>query len=185
MLKLRTWLGLGLYEEGIRQAKEASEISERIGDKQVGWSNLAGCCIATINWHGEGHSSFRASPRNCNVLQLAQSTVLDSFRHGETICQSNPVLLTFNAVNNYDTYVLTHAVKLQAGLWYRKNRFEEAKSEASRAVDAFENLGVVKDAECGRDLLLMIDRETRADGMSDSLDDDGEALETMSVANPY
>jgi len=36
---------------------------------------------------------------------------------------------------------------LQAELWYKRDRLEEAKSEALCAVDFFEKLGAVKDQE--------------------------------------
>ena len=34
-----------------------------------------------------------------------------------------------------------HRLILQARIWYRQRRFEDAKSEALRAADAFEKLG--------------------------------------------
>ena len=60
-------------------------------------------------------------------------------------------------VNN--TRPLAWAVQLQARLRYKQRRFEEAKSEALRAVDVFEKLGAAKDVECTRQLLQEIDEE--------------------------
>ena len=49
------------------------------------------------------------------------------------------------------------ALELQAGLWYREHRFEEAKSEALHAIGVFENVGATKDVERCRATLQNID----------------------------
>ena len=41
-------------------------------------------------------------------------------------------------------YLLGRAMQLQADIWHQQLRFEEAKSEALRAVDVFEDLGATK-----------------------------------------
>ena len=46
-----------------------------------------------------------------------------------------------------DAYSLGHATELQARLLYQQHRFEEAATEASRAVDVFEKLGAKKNVE--------------------------------------
>jgi len=46
-----------------------------------------------------------------------------------------------HAVNGHDAYLRARAMRLRAGFWHNQHRFEEAKSEALRAVDAFEKLG--------------------------------------------
>ena len=49
-----------------------------------------------------------------------------------------------------DLYMMGHAMRLQAGFWYNEDRIEEARSEACRAIDAFEQLGAAQDlAGCG------------------------------------
>ena len=58
-----------------------------------------------------------------------------------------------------DTRPLAWAVQLQAQLRYKQHRFEEAKSEALRAADAFEKLGATKDLEYTRKLFQEIDEE--------------------------
>ena len=55
-----------------------------------------------------------------------------------------------HAVNH--PYYLGLATELQARIWYRQHRLEEAKSEALRAVDIFEKLGAAKDVERCRKL---------------------------------
>ena len=49
------------------------------------------------------------------------------------------------------TYSLGRAMEVQAELWYRQDRLEEAMSEAVRAADVYEKLGAAKDLKkCGR-----------------------------------
>ena len=44
-------------------------------------------------------------------------------------------------------YLLAHAAKMQAGVFFRQRRFEEARSELLRAIDAFEKLAATTDVE--------------------------------------
>ena len=63
-----------------------------------------------------------------------------------------------------DTYKLGRAMHLQAGVWYRQRKLEEAKSEALHALEIYEQLGSTKDAAICRDFLQKIERaiESRA-----------------------
>ena len=72
-----------------------------------------------------------------------------------------------HAVN--DAYLLARTSRLQAGFWDKQRRFEEAKSEALRALDVFERLGAVNDAEETRRLLGRIDRDARSEPEMDGL----------------
>jgi len=60
-----------------------------------------------------------------------------------------------HAVDN--PYNSARASLLQATSWYRRHMFEEAKSEALRALEVFERLGVTDDATYTRELLGKID----------------------------
>ena len=84
-----------------------------------------------------------------------------------------------HAVN--DTYLLAWASQLQAVFWNKQRMFEEAKSEALRALGMFEKLGATNDAENTRNLLGWIDRSAQGMGLAipDESADDGEFLETM------
>jgi tetratricopeptide (TPR) repeat protein len=64
--------------------------------------------------------------------------------------------LKFHAVN--DTYKLGRGMEMQAGVWYRQLRLEEAKSEVSHALEILENLGAARNVEFCRDLLQRIER---------------------------
>ena len=76
-----------------------------------------------------------------------------------------------HAVNN--AYLLPHAMDQQTWLWGQQCRPEDTKSEALRALDAFEKLGTASDAEATR-LLHQIE-EAALDGSNR----DGELLETI------
>jgi tetratricopeptide (TPR) repeat protein len=58
------------------------------------------------------------------------------------------------------TYFLGHAMKLQAELWYKQDRLEEARSEALRAVEVYEKLGATKDLKKCSELLQHIEEKT-------------------------
>ena len=62
-----------------------------------------------------------------------------------------------HTVNN--AYLLGHATEAQAAIWHQQHRLEEARSEALRAVDLFEKLGAVRDVECCRKILRVIEEE--------------------------
>jgi len=63
-----------------------------------------------------------------------------------------------HAVNS--TYDLGLAMALQAQLWYRRDRVEEARSEVLRAVEIFEKFGAAGMVGICGDLLYDIERET-------------------------
>ena len=75
-------------------------------------------------------------------------------------------------------YLLGRAMQLQADIWHQQLRFEEAKSEALRAVDVFEDLGATKDAGATRKLLRRIEEGVSGPIIHDESDDNGELLET-------
>jgi tetratricopeptide (TPR) repeat protein len=69
------------------------------------------------------------------------------------------------------TLNLAHAMELQARVWYKQHKIEEAKSEVLRAVDVYKKLGAAKNMEDCRSLLRDIGRGLStavASGQSDS-----------------
>ena len=78
-----------------------------------------------------------------------------------------------NAVD--ETHKLGRAIQLQANIRYRQLRLEEAKSDASQALEIFEKLGAAGDAKVCRDLLQLVELEitNRTAGFQ------GELLEKM------
>jgi tetratricopeptide (TPR) repeat protein len=57
-----------------------------------------------------------------------------------------------------DTYELGRGMKMQADIWYRQQRLEEAKVEALDALENCEKLGAAGDARHCRDLLRKVER---------------------------
>ena len=197
----------GLHEEGIRAAKEASEIFERLGDGvnqawaliKLGWvfhyHNQLGSAeeavfhaIDLLSKSDEQYHLCRCHRLLGRIYRFKNDTE-KAIHHFETalgLASSfnglNPLFwirldlarlffdqarfddanvyiqhAKLHAVNNHDPYILARAMELQARIWYRQCRFEEAKSEGLRAVDAFEKLGAAGDMERVRQLLLWID----------------------------
>ena len=56
-----------------------------------------------------------------------------------------------------NAYRLGRAMGLRAGFWFEQRMFEEARLEASRAVDAYGKVGATKDIERCRQFLREID----------------------------
>jgi hypothetical protein len=52
---------------------------------------------------------------------------------------------------------LGRAMELQAQFWYKEGKFEEARSEALRAVDVYEKIGAAKDVEDCKIILRKIE----------------------------
>ena len=59
-------------------------------------------------------------------------------------------------------YNLGHAMGMQASIWYRQDRLEEARSEVLRATDIFEKLGAAGDLEDCEELVRNIQRKLNA-----------------------
>ena len=58
------------------------------------------------------------------------------------------------------TYYLGRTMHVQAELWYKQDRLQEARAEALRAIDVYEKLGAVRDLKMCRRLLRVIERKT-------------------------
>ena len=65
---------------------------------------------------------------------------------------------------------LGYATELQARVWYRQHRFEEARSEALRAAEVYEKLGAAKGVEECTTLLQQIQNELDTTATPDQLD---------------
>ena len=57
-----------------------------------------------------------------------------------------------------DIYLLGRATHLQARVWHRQGRLEDAKSEALRALEIYETSGAENDAKFCRDLLRIVEQ---------------------------
>jgi tetratricopeptide (TPR) repeat protein len=218
---------LGLYEEGIVQAKEAMQIHERFGDTveqarnlcQLAWllhddkqldtaeeaasratnllpdrgeQFLACQCHRALGsiYHSKGETE-RAVQHFEVALKVASSFNWDTelfwihsalaslFFGGDRFddAQAHAEQAKSHAVNN--AYLLGRAMELQATLWYRQHRHEEAKSEALRALDIYEKLGASYDIENFREIIRWIDQGImgRPAGLQSGLEFRGEPPE--------
>ena len=198
-----------LYKEGIQQAKEASEIFERLGDtvaqakclidlalllhdvKQFDAAEEAASrAIGLLPEKGE-QSQVCEGHRVLGDIYHSKGKTEKAIRHFEIalgIASSLNIVYhlfwvhfaladVFSGEGRFDSahihiehakshaagdaYNLARASRLQAELWDKQRRFEEAKSEALRTLGVFEKLGATHDAEETRRLLGRIDRNTR------------------------
>jgi len=78
-----------------------------------------------------------------------------------------------------NSYHLGLAIELQARVLYEQHRLEEARSEALRAAEIYEKLGVAKDVEDCRDLLRDIGEELGSPVASGQSDSDCELLKIL------
>jgi hypothetical protein len=67
-------------------------------------------------------------------------------------------------------------MELQASIWYRQGRLEEAKAEVSCALETFEKLGATRDLEKCRDLLQCVELAAESPYFSGESDDSGECF---------
>ena len=75
-----------------------------------------------------------------------------------------------------DAYRMGRAVNLQARVWLKQCRFEEARLEAQRAREIYEKIGAVKDAEDCRELIQVIQMELGGTSTSGQSGSDRELL---------
>ena len=101
-----------------------------------------------FNWHGE----LFAAHRFLAGLFCDQGGFDDANAHIE------------HAKSHVDNsaYNLGRAMQMQARIWYRQHRLEEARSETLRAIDVYEKVGATKGIEDCRELFQEIEGELDA-----------------------
>ena len=196
---------LSLYEEGARQAKEASEIYKQLGDI-AGQAN----CLVTLAWllsdDGQLDAAEDTASHTINLLEdqgflacLSHRVLGEVYRSKgdkeKAIRHSEKALGIASPLNWRDQlfwihyslaelfcnedefhdanthteqakshvtevpYKLGRVTEMQARIWYRQDRLEEAKSEASHALEIYEKLGAAEDVEDCRELLQWLSKE--------------------------
>ena len=196
---------MGLYEEGIPQAKEASEIFKKLGEvveqayslinlgsllcgngqldaaEEVGlraidllpekgeelWVCQAHCVLGEV-YQSKGETEkaihhFKVALGIASSLNRVKQLFWVNYSLAQLFCEQGK----FEDAQTYlerakslvvnDTYLLAHVMDQQARVWNGHRRFEEARSEALRALDAFEKLGDACDADVVRGILQQID----------------------------
>ena len=78
-------------------------------------------------------------------LFWAHYSLATLFRGEERFDDANAHAEHAKSYTDSSAYHLGRAIELQAGVWYRQDRLEEARSEALRAADVYEKLGPGKD----------------------------------------
>ena len=201
---------LGIYREGIHQAKEALGIFERIGDVvKQGYSLviLAWLLCADKQLDAAEEAAFHAIDLLAGKDQeywvcQADQVLGDIYRsrgrrekaihHFETAAgiashfswhdrlfwihyslaklfrdeakfdsaQAHIEQAKLHVVN--DVYSLGHMIQLQAQVYHRQHRLEDATSEARRAIGIYEKLGAQDGLERCKVLLLDIERATKS-----------------------
>ena len=120
---------------------------------------------SSFNWHGQQFWILYSMAR----LFCDQGRFDDAHTHiGHA---------KLHAVN--DPYDLGSAMELQARVWNKQGRFEEAKSQALCAVGVFEKLGAVKKLEDCRKFLQDIERKTKTPVTPGGSNFDGKLPETV------
>jgi tetratricopeptide (TPR) repeat protein len=185
---------MGLYKEGIEQAREAVEINKRLGDTSMQASSLINLAFLlqfdeqldaaedavsrAINLIGEKGNQFQlcASYRTLGEIYRSKGEIEKAVSHlkmaleiatpfdwHEALFWTHGSLASLFLDDNRledaqahiehsklhtvnSTYYLAYAMWLQASVWYKQRRFEEARSEALSAADTFEKLGAASDA---------------------------------------
>jgi tetratricopeptide (TPR) repeat protein len=104
-----------------------------------------------------------ASPSNWrNELFWSHYNLAELFRDEGKFDDANAHIGQANSYAVDNTYWVGHVMYVQAGVWYRQERFEDAKSEALRTIEIYDKLGAVGDVGAGRDLLQNIERALAA-----------------------
>ena len=97
-----------------------------------------------------------------NILVLIHLTLVQLFFDEDRFDDAHAHIkhAKSHATDCNDTYRVAQAMEMQARIWHGQRRLEEAKSEALRAVDAFEKLGAAKDVESALKLVRQIDHDS-------------------------
>jgi len=113
-------------------------------EKAIHHSQEAIAIASVFNWHGHLFSAHF----NLGLVFVDQGEFETAYTHTEQA--------ESHAVNN--TYLLGNALYACAAVRYRQHRLEEAKSEALRAAEIYEQLGAVKGLEFSKGLLQTVEQ---------------------------
>jgi len=198
---------VGLYEEGIQQAKEALGVYERFGETALQvdcWIKLAWLLCRIKQFDAAEEAALRAIGilpeegeqfRACRshralgrihqskgeieravhhfevAIGIASSVNLDTqlfwvhcdmsrlFRSEDRLDDAQIHVEHAKSHTTNSAYHLGCVAEEQARVWYEQDRLEEAKSEALRAVDIYDKLGVAGEMKHCRELLQNIQKK--------------------------
>ena len=214
---------LGIFEEGIQQAKEALEIMERVGgttdralcldalarllhdNKQLDAAQDAASGVIIL-WDkgqefeicrshhllGKIQSSKGERKKAIHHFEVALGIASRFEWHGQMFwihdsmtrlfyegdmldnAQSHVSQAKSHAVD--DKYCLGRAMVMQALIWYKQNRVEDALFEALGAKEIYEKLGAAMDVRRVKDVLQYFEQAMEGQATSVQSDDSGELL---------
>ena len=100
-----------------------------------------------------------ASPSNWHtILFWTHHALAEMFLHGDEFDEANTHIEQAKSHTVHEPYFLGRAMELQANIWYLQYRFEDARSEALRALEIYEKSGAAEDAMKCRELLRMVEQ---------------------------
>ena len=114
--------------------------------------------------HLEASLEIASSLNSVDQLFWAHFALAEVFSEGGRFNHAHAHIERAKSYAVNDPYLLARALWLQASGWNEQDRFEEAKSEALRALDMFEKLGAARDADKTRLPPQRIDHRTRGKG---------------------
>ena len=212
---------LGLFREGIPQAKEALEICRQLKDTKQQAMCLEGLSFLLLGDNQRDAAEDTAFqiidllPEKGQEFQLCRSHQIlgrtyhskgekeKAIHHLETaLIIASPfdwpgelfwvrygmasIFFNEGEFDNAETHIkqaklhaadnpyhLARGMDIQALIWYRQRRLEDARLEALRVLESFEKLGAAKDVERCKWLLQKIE-EAMGSGISGELDPSGE-----------
>ena len=187
-LQYLAWL---LYDDNQLGAAEeaASRTIDLLSDE--GEQFLVSECHRLL---GDIYRSKGEVEKAINHLETALRIASSFNRHGERFWSHHSLAKLFFSKHRFDDayaqvecakshainspYLLGRAMELQAELWYKERRFEEAKSEALRAVGVYEEIGAMEDAGDCRCILQDIEEKMKNPVTPGEWDFGGELPET-------
>ena len=123
---------------------------------------------------GEIHSSKGNTEKAITHFEAALGIASSFDWHEEQYCNHYSLAVLFSGLDRFDdshvhvehakahvvndTYLLGHAVYLQAEIWHKQRRFQEARLEVLCATKIFESLGATRETEACRDLHRRIEQ---------------------------
>ena len=207
---------LGLYDEGIKQGREAVETCENLNNVfELAHSFLS--LAWALQDGGQHDAAEEAASKAIDLLPEDQYLVCQCHSILGDICQNkgemekaiehvkvalgvassfswgdrqfwiyHSLVYLFGDEGRFDdaqahvehtklhmghsTYLLGRTMELQAWLWYKQDRLEEAKSEYLHVVDLYEKMGTTVDLERCRDVIMEIEAEMESPVASDESD---------------
>ena len=101
-----------------------------------------------------------------DILFSAHVSLAQLFRNESRFQDTQGHIERANQYTVHSPYYPPYVARLQASIWYKQHRLEEARSEALRAAIAFEKLEAAKDVEQCKRLLQNIQKELDAPASS-------------------